>query len=160
MRNGAPSTESIAGRYRVVSRIAAGGMGEVYRARDSVLGRTVAVKVLPPNMAAQPGFIDRFRSEAQAAARLSHPNVVQVHDWGETDSSYFMVMEYVRGKNLREVLNSQGRLSPRQAAEVMIQVLEALNTAHKSGVVHRDVKPENIMLSGDGRVKVMDFGIA
>lgn len=160
MGNGALATESIAGRYRVVARIASGGMGEVYRARDSVLGRTVAVKVLPPDLAARPGFIDRFRSEAQAAARLSHPNVVQVHDWGETESAYFMVMEYVRGKNLRDLLGSRGRLAPRQACEVMIQTLEALSAAHQNSLVHRDVKPENIMLTAEGHVKVMDFGIA
>src|SRR5687767_15257856 len=104
--------ELVAGRYQVMARVGAGGMGEVYRAKDTVLGRTVALKMLPASMASQRGFVDRFKAEAQAAARVSHPNVVQVHDWGETQGTYFMVMEYVRGKNLREVLAANERLSP------------------------------------------------
>jgi beta-lactam-binding protein with PASTA domain len=154
------ATEVIAGRYRVAARIGAGGMGEVFRARDQVLGRTVAVKVLPQELAARPGFVERFRAEAQAAARLSHPNAVQVHDWGSSDGSYFMVMEYVRGRTLREVLAARGRLQPAQAAAVLGQLLAALEAAHASGLVHRDVKPENILLTAAGDVKVTDFGIS
>jgi beta-lactam-binding protein with PASTA domain len=135
-------------------------MGEVFRAWDSNLRRTVALKVLPLEKVSRPELIERFKAEAQSAARLSHPNVVQVHDWGETDSTYFMVMEHVRGRNLRELLAGRGRLTPRQACEVMMQVLDALQAAHDRGLVHRDVKPENILVTTDGRVKVADFGIA
>src|SRR5947209_1326741 len=135
-------------------------MGEVFRARDQVLGRTVAVKVLPQELAARPGFVERFRAEAQAAARLSHPNAVQVHDWGSSEGSYFMVMEYVRGRTLREVLAARGRLRPAQAAAVLGQLLAALEAAHASGLVHRDVKPENVLLTAAGDVKVTDFGIS
>ncbi|TMK38302.1 MAG: serine/threonine protein kinase, partial [Actinobacteria bacterium] len=154
------TTDIIAGRYRVAARIGSGGMGEVFRARDQVLGRTVAVKVLPQELAARPGFVERFRAEAQAAARLSHPNAVQVHDWGSSDGSYFMVMEYVRGRTLREVLAARGRLQPAQAAAVLSQLLAALEAAHASGLVHRDVKPENVLLTAAGDVKVTDFGIS
>lgn len=135
-------------------------MGEVLRAFDTVLGRTVAIKVLPPDLASRPGFVERFRGEAKAAARLSHPNVVQVHDWGETDSTYYMVMEYVRGKNLREIVAASETLAPRQVCELMIQILEGLEAAHRTGLVHRDIKPENILVTFDGRAKVADFGIA
>ncbi|HEX2180616.1 MAG TPA: Stk1 family PASTA domain-containing Ser/Thr kinase [Actinomycetota bacterium] len=154
----APS--EIAGRYLIAGRIGSGGMGEVFRARDSVLGRTVAIKMLPFELAIQPGFVERFRAEAQAVARISHANVVQVHDWGQEDDTYYMVMEYVRGKNLRQVLAHSKRLHPRQAAQVTGQVLGALGAAHDKGVIHRDVKPENVVVSTDGRIKVADFGIA
>jgi beta-lactam-binding protein with PASTA domain len=155
-----PPLESVGGRYRIVGRIASGGMGTVFRAKDGVLGRTVALKVLPAELAVRPGFVERFRAEAQAAARLSHPNVVQVHDWGESDSVSFMVMEHVRGRNLREILASRVTLEPRQAAEVVLGVLAALGAAHERGLVHRDVKPENILVTVEGAVKVTDFGIA
>lgn len=159
MSKTAPPTDVIAGRYQISSRIASGGMGDVYRAWDSNLRRTVALKVLSLDRASRPDVIERFRSEAQSAARLSHPNVVSVHDWGETDSTYYMVMEHVRGRNLREIMGAH-RLTTRQACEVMIQALDALQAAHDRGLVHRDVKPENILLTTDGRVKVTDFGIA
>lgn len=150
----------IAGRYVISGRLGSGGMGDVFKARDSVLGRTVALKMLPFELAVQPGFVDRFRAEAQAIARISHPNVVQVHDWGQEEETYYMVMEYVRGKNLRQVLATAGLLQPKQAAQITGQVLGALAAAHNNGVIHRDVKPENVVVATDGRVKVMDFGIA
>lgn len=153
------TVEALAGRYVVTGRIGSGGMGRVLRARDSVLGRTVALKVLPVDLASQPGFVDRFRAEAKAAARVSHPGVVQVHDWGEEDRTYYMVMEYVRGRNLRQIL-SKGPVEPAQACEIMAQILAALGAAHEKGLVHRDVKPENILVAVDGTVKVTDFGIA
>ena len=156
----APAPETIGGRYIITGRIGSGGMGEVFRARDSVLGRTVALKVLPVERALQRGFVERFRAEAQAAARLSHHNVVQVYDWGEEDETYYMVMEYVRGRNLRQILSAFGRLEPAQACETIQQVLTALSTAHERGLVHRDIKPENVIISVDGTVKVTDFGIA
>ncbi len=156
----AEAPAEVAGRYHIAGRIGAGGMGQVFRARDQRLGRTVALKVLPFDLAIQPRAVERFLAEAQAAGQISHPNVVQVHDWGEDGDTYYMVMEYVRGKNLRQILAEQGRLHPRQAAQVVSEVLSALNAAHQRRLVHRDVKPENIILSTDGRVKVTDFGIA
>ena len=143
-----------------MERIAAGGMGEVFRAHDAVLDREVAVKVLHPNLASDPGFVDRFRREARAAAGLSHPNIVGVHDWGAVDGVYFMVMEFVRGQSLRDVLTAEGLLAPAQAADVLMQVLAALEHAHRKGIVHRDVKPENVLLTPDGVAKVTDFGLA
>jgi serine/threonine-protein kinase len=135
-------------------------MGEVFRAHDAVLEREVAVKVLHPNLASDPGFVDRFRREARAAAGLGHPNVVGVHDWGAVDGVYFMVMEFVRGQSLRDVLAEEGLLAPAQAADVLMQVLAALEHAHRKGIIHRDMKPENVLLTGDGVAKVTDFGLA
>lgn len=154
------SLTTLDGRYHVVDRIAAGGMGEVFRAHDAVLAREVAIKVLHPTLAADPGFIDRFRREARAAASLNHPNIVAVHDWGAVDGIYFMVMEYVHGESLRDILNVHGVLAPAQAADVLLQVLAALEHAHQHGIVHRDVKPENVMVTPDGIAKVTDFGLA
>lgn len=151
---------TIEGRYQVITRIAAGGMGEVYRAHDAVLGREVAVKVLHAHLAGDRGFVDRFRREARAAAILNHPSIVGVYDWGVTDGTYFMVMEYVRGVNLRALLAAYNRLDPAQVVEVTLPVLAALDHAHGHGIVHRDVKPENILISEDGMVKVADFGLA
>src|SRR5437763_3941534 len=151
---------TVAGRDRMLGRIASGGMGEVYRAHDDVLGREVAVKVLHPQYANDHGFIDRFRREARAAAVLNHPNIVGVYDWGVTEGTYFMVMEFVSGHNLRTVLSHAGRLEPAQVVEVIAQVLSALEHAHGHGIVHRDVKPENILIDDAGTVKVADFGLA
>jgi serine/threonine-protein kinase len=152
---------TIDGRYQIVARIAAGGMGEVYRAHDPVLDREVALKILHPSLADDPGFIDRFRREARSAAMLSHPNIVAVHDWGETQGTYFMIMEFVRGPNLRALLMRDGQLEPSQAVEVVDAVLAALEHAHAQGIVHRDIKPENVMIrASDGVPKVADFGLA
>ncbi len=148
------------GRYHVVDRIAAGGMGEVFRARDAVLEREVAIKVLHRQLAGDTGFVERFRREARAAANLSHPNIVGVHDWGAVDGVYYMVMEFVRGQSARDILNAEGVIAPAQVADVLMQTLSALDHAHRQGIVHRDVKPENIMITRDGIVKVTDFGLA
>ena len=148
------------GRYHIVERIAAGGMGEVFRAHDAVLAREVAIKVLHRSLAGDPGFVDRFRREARAAAALSHPNIVAVYDWGAVDGIYYMVMEYVRGRGVRELLNANARLEPAQAADVVRQTLLALEVAHAQGIVHRDVKPENVLATTAGTVKVADFGLA
>ena len=148
------------GRYHVLDRIAAGGMGEVYRAHDAVLERPVAIKVLHRSLAGDAGFVERFRREARAAASLNHQNIVAVHDWGSVDGIYYMVMEYVAGRSVREVLNEQGALAPAQAADVLEQTLAALQHAHRQGIVHRDVKPENLIVTRDGVVKVADFGLA
>src|SRR5918996_3832778 len=118
-------------RYRLVARIAGGGMGEIYRGHDLLLDRAVAVKLLQPSLAEDPDLVDRFRAEARAAARLTHPNVVAVHDWGsEDDHTYYMVMEYVAGTDLRDVLVSRGRVEPAQAAEIVASVCDALSLAH------------------------------
>jgi beta-lactam-binding protein with PASTA domain len=153
--------ETLSDRYRVVARIAGGGMGEVYRGHDLLLDRPVAVKILQRGLADDPELVDRFRLEARAAARLLHPNVVTVYDWGaDNDRTYYMVMEYVSGTDLRDVLVGRGVLYPGQAVDIMIAVCDALTAAHEKGLVHRDVKPENVLISNSGVVKVADFGIA
>ena len=135
-------------------------MGEVFRARDTVLAREVAIKILHRSLAGDPAFVDRFRTEARAAAGLSHTNIVAVFDWGSVEGIYYMVMEHVRGQSVRALLNRDGRLEPAQAAEIVRQTLLALEHAHRQGIVHRDIKPENILLTADGVVKVADFGLA
>ena len=148
------------GRYELTHLIARGGMAQVYRAMDRQLERPVALKVLFPELSVDRTFVERFRREAQAAANLSHPNIVPVFDWGEDDGSYFIVMEYVQGRPLSAVLRDPQRLSPRQIATIGAGVAAALAFAHRHGVVHRDVKPGNILITPDGDVKVTDFGIA
>jgi serine/threonine-protein kinase len=148
------------GRYHITERIASGGMGEVYRAQDAVLAREVAIKVLHRSLASDQGFVDRFRREARAAATLNHPNIVTVFDWGAVDGVYYMVMEYVHGRSVREILNARGALAPGQAAAVLDQTLAALEHAHAKGIVHRDLKPENILITTDGVVKLTDLGLA
>ena len=148
------------GRYHIVERIAAGGMGEVFRAHDAVLAREVAIKVLHRSLAGDPAFVDRFRREARAAAGLAHPNIVAVYDWGAVDGVYYMVMEYVRGASVRHLLNERGRLEPAQSVDILRQTLLALGHAHHEGFVHRDMKPENLLVTRDGVVKVADFGLA
>jgi beta-lactam-binding protein with PASTA domain len=148
------------GRYHVVERIAAGGMGEVFRAHDAVLSREVAIKVLHRSLAGDQAFVERFRREARAAATLNHPNLVAVYDWGSVDGIYYMVMEYVHGRSVRDLLNAHVKLAPAQAAEVVRQTLQALEHAHAKGIVHRDLKPENILVTPDGVVKLTDLGLA
>ena len=153
--------ETLSDRYTLVARIAGGGMGEVYRGHDVLLDRAVAVKVLQPSLASDPDLVDRFKDEARAAARLTHTNIVAVHDWGAADDyTYYMVMEFVAGTDLRDLLVGRGSLAPAQAAEIMAYVCDALAAAHAAGVVHRDVKPENVLIARNGKVKVADFGIA
>ena len=148
------------GRYELLRRIARGGMADVYLARDAALDRQVAVKVLFPEFANDPSFVERFRREAKAAANLNHPNIVGIYDWGQEQGTYYIVMEYVVGRNMADVLRSTGRLSPDRAAEIASDVAEALSRAHNAGLVHRDIKLGNIIVSDDGQVKVADFGIA
>jgi serine/threonine-protein kinase len=155
---------SLEGRYRILERIARGGMSTVYAAVDERLDRLVAVKVMSSALSADPAFSDRFAREARAAARLTHLNVVSVYDQGSEQAAdglhVFLVMELVEGRTLRELLRERGRLSPAEAISIMEPVLSALAAAHRAGLVHRDVKPENILLSDDGIVKVADFGLA
>ncbi len=147
-------------RYEMHRRLARGGMSDVYLARDLLLDRPVAVKVLFAEYAKDPTFVERFRREAQAAANLNHPNVVAVYDWGQQSGTYFIVMEYIEGRSLSEIVRTEGPLHPRRAAEITADVAAALGFAHRNGVVHRDIKPGNILISPSGQVKVADFGIA
>src|SRR3954467_8102383 len=148
------------GRYELVRHIARGGMAEVYLAHDNLLDRPVALKVLFPELSVDRSFVERFRREAQAAANLSHPNIVSVYDWGEEDGTYFIVMEYVEGRSLSQILRDEGPLSPDRAADITTDIAAALGFAHRNGVIHRDVKPGNVLISPIGQVKVTDFGIA
>ena len=147
-------------RYELNAHLARGGMADVYQGRDSLLDRRVAVKILHSQLSADEAFVKRFRREAQAAANLTHPNIVGIYDWGQLDQTYFIVMELVEGRSLRDVLKSEGALLPRRAVEISAEVAAALSVAHRGGLVHRDIKPGNILLSRDGTVKVTDFGIA
>ena len=148
------------GRYEVTGPLASGGMAEVFIARDRLLGRPVALKILHPEFARDRAFIERFRREAQSAASLNDPRIVSIYDWGSDGGTYFLVMEFVEGKSLKEVIQSEGPLTPERAEEIAAEVCSALYYAHRHGIVHRDVKPANIMINGEGKTKVMDFGIA
>ncbi len=147
-------------RYELRERIGRGGMADVLLARDILLDRPVAIKVLFAEFATDPNFVERFRREAQAAANLNHPNIVSVYDWGKHGGTYFMAMEYIQGRTLADILKANGRLTPTQAAEIAGEVAHALGFAHRNGVVHRDIKPANILIGANGQVKVADFGIA
>lgn len=147
-------------RYQVIGRLGTGGMAEVYEAFDRVLGRNVAVKVLHPTYSQDPNFVARFRREAQAAANLTHPNIVAVYDWGQLRNTYYIVMEKVEGENLKNLISNQGPLPLPLAISIAKQVATALAFAHKRGVIHRDIKPHNILITEDGTAKVADFGIA
>jgi eukaryotic-like serine/threonine-protein kinase len=150
---------SLDGRYQLGSLLGVGGMARVYVASDRVLERPVAVKVLSPPYAQDPVFVERFRREARAAARLSHPNIVAVFDSGADADQPYLVMEYVAGQSLAQLLARQGRLAPRRAVELAVEVCAALAAAHAQGLVHRDVKPANVLVDAEGRVQVADFGI-
>ena len=152
--------ELLGSRYQLRNQIARGGMTDVFLGHDTLLSRPVAIKRLFPEFATDPSFVERFRREATAAANLSHPNIVAVYDWGSAEGTYYIVMEYIEGHSLAELLRSGGPLAPERAAEIAMDVAEALGFAHSNGVIHRDVKPSNVLLSPDGQVKVTDFGIA
>ena len=153
-------TRVLSGRYRITGHLARGGMADVFQAEDISLGRKVAIKILHPQFAADDAFVTRFKREAQAAANLTHPNIVSIYDFGEDGDTYYMVMELIPGRTLRDIRRTEGALLPRRAAEIAAEAADALSVAHQAGVYHRDVKPGNIMLTGDGSVKVTDFGIA
>jgi eukaryotic-like serine/threonine-protein kinase len=150
----------LARRYEVVRRVGVGGMADVYLAEDTQLGREVALKILHPQYADDEGFVERFRREALSAAKLQHPNIVQIYDSGKEGDFNFIVMEYVEGRSLKDYLSEEGPLEIRDATRIAGEVLTALAYAHRSGLVHRDIKPGNILLSNDGKVQVTDFGIA
>ena len=147
-------------RYEVHKRIGRGGMADVFSARDLLLDRQVAMKVLFPEFAVDENFVERFRREAQSAANLSHPNIVGVYDWGKFEGTYFIAMEEVQGRTLADILKSNKQLTAKQAAEIASEVAAALGSAHDGGVAHRDIKPANILIGSNGQVKVADFGIA
>jgi eukaryotic-like serine/threonine-protein kinase len=158
--SGNPERTVLNERYELQQRIGRGGMADVFLARDLLLDRPVAIKVLFPEFAVDPNFVERFRREAQAAANLNHPNIVGVYDWGRYANTYFMAMEYVQGRTLADILKANGHVSSQQAAEIAGEVAAALGFAHRGGVVHRDIKPANILIGANGQVKVADFGIA
>ena len=154
------SVQTVAGRYEVEKTLGGGGMAVVYLARDGELGRSVAVKVLADNLAHDADLRERFVREGRLAARLSHPNVVRVYDAGEENGRPFIVMECVEGESLAETVRREGRLDPDRVAELGVQACAGLEHAHRAGLIHRDVKPANLLLTGDGTLKVADFGIA
>jgi serine/threonine protein kinase len=146
-------------QLEIIELLGQGGMGAVYKARQPALDRLVALKILPRQAAGDPGFAERFNREARALAKLNHPNIVAVHDFGQANGLNYLVMEYVDGPNLRQ-LEQAGKLTARQALQIIPQICEALQFAHDEGVVHRDIKPENVLLDRKGRVKIADFGLA
>ncbi|HTQ46111.1 MAG TPA: serine/threonine-protein kinase, partial [Polyangiaceae bacterium] len=147
------------GPYEIVAPLGAGGMGEVYRARDTRLGREVAIKALPEGVALDPERLARFESEARSVAALSHPNLLAIHDFGREGDVTFAVTELIEGQSLRERL-ADGAMPPSRAIALAIQIAQGLAAAHDRGVIHRDLKPENIMLTPDGRAKILDFGLS
>ena len=150
----------LGGRYTVQDRIGTGGMAIVYRGLDEVLGRTVAIKTMLPQYAADPSFAARFKQEAQAAAALQSPYIVSVYDWGKDGDTYYIVMEYLRGTDLKSGIRKHGALDSKKVAQIGSQIAQALSVAHRHDIIHRDIKPQNIMVQPDGNIKVMDFGIA
>lgn len=148
------------GRYRLRELVGAGGMGQVFKAHDTVIGRDVAVKVLPPEMASMPGYRERFRREARIAARLTEPHIIPIHDTGEIDGRLYLVMPIVEGVDVHTVLRREGPMTPQRAVRVIEQLAAALNAAHRNGLVHRDIKPSNALMTPDEHVYLIDFGIA
>lgn len=147
-------------RYQVLGRIGRGGMAEVFLAHDATLDRQVAIKAVLPQLAGMPGYDERFRNEARAAAKLTSPYVVNIYDWGQAEGSGFIVMEYVRGIDLKRAIARRGPIHPRKVAEIAVQACAALEEAHALGIIHRDIKSSNIMMQASGDIKIMDFGIA
>lgn len=157
-----PEPQELANHFpqlEVLGLVGSGGMGVVYKARQRELDRLVAVKILPPEVGQDPAFAERFAREARALAKLNHPNIVAVHDFGQTDGLYYFVMEFVDGVNLRQMIQA-GELKPQEALAIVPQICDALQYAHDEGIVHRDIKPENVLLDTKGRVKIADFGLA
>ncbi|MFY9424305.1 MAG: protein kinase, partial [Bacillota bacterium] len=150
----------LGGRYRVLDKVGEGGMAVVYKAQCTLLNRIVAVKVLKSQYGNDADFVERFKREAQAAASLSHPNIVNIYDVGNDNGSHYIVMEYVRGETLRDIIKQRAPLTIRDTLAYACQILLALDHAHSNSIVHRDIKPHNIIVTDDGDVKVTDFGIA
>src|ERR671929_1378527 len=148
------------GRYRIVRKLGTGGMANVYLAEDEVLGRRVAIKILNDRHAGDDQFVERFRREAKNAASLSHPNIVSIYDRGEAEGTYYIAMEYLDGRSLKELILSRGPAPVSVAVDYARQILAALRFAHRNGIIHRDIKPHNILVGAENRLKVTDFGIA
>ena len=148
------------GRYRLIRRIAIGGMGEVWEAKDEVILRNVAIKILKPEYMGDPGFLERFRTEARHAAKVNHEGIADVYDYGEESGNAFLVMELVPGESLATILEREKSLAPNRVLEIMAQTARALHEAHSAGLVHRDIKPGNLLITPSGEVKITDFGIA
>jgi eukaryotic-like serine/threonine-protein kinase len=148
------------GRYRIVRKLGTGGMANVYLAEDEVLGRRVAIKILNDRHAGDDQFVERFRREAKNAASLSHPNIVSIYDRGEAEGTYYIAMEYLDGRTLKELIVARGPAPIHLAVDYARQILAAIRFAHRHGIVHRDIKPHNVLVDGEGRLKVTDFGIA
>ncbi|MEA3351857.1 MAG: protein kinase [Chloroflexota bacterium] len=155
-----PEIQLLQKRYQIEERLGSGGMAVIYRARDLMLERTVAIKLLREDFSRDPSFRERFRQEAKAAANLSHPNIVTVHDFGLDKGHIFIVMEYVRGSTLKELIEQRVRFQPKDGIRLMVQACAGIGYAHRAGLVHCDVKPQNMLVSPDRRLKVTDFGIA
>lgn len=154
------SGTTLAGRYEIVGRIGAGGMSNVYKAKDQKLNRYVALKVLKPEFSTDATFVKKFRVEAQSAAGLSHPNIVNVYDVGEENGIYYIVMELVQGITLKHYIERKGKLDIREVLNISVQIASGMGAAHANRIIHRDIKPQNVIMSRDGKVKVTDFGIA
>ena len=150
----------IAERYKLISKLGSGGTADVFLAQDIKLNRSVAIKILAKTYSFEKNFVARFKKEAQILARLNHPNIVAIYDWGQYENSYFICMEYVEGQSLQEIIDKQGILSPHSAAKYAIQICSALEVAHSNNLIHRDIKPQNIIVTPEGIVKLTDFGIA
>src|SRR5437762_7881653 len=148
------------GRYRIVRKLGTGGMANVYLAEDEVLGRRVAIKILDDRHASDDQFVERFRREAKNAASLSHPNIVSIYDRGEAEGTYYIAMEYLDGRTLKELIVARGPAPVNVAIDYARQILTAVRFAHRHGIVHRDIKPHNVLVDTEGRLKVTDFGIA
>src|SRR5215217_4565529 len=147
-------------RYRIMRKLGSGGMANVYLAEDQELGRRVAIKILDERHASDEQFVERFRREAKNAASLSHPNIVSIYDRGEAEGTYYIAMEYLDGRSLKELIVARGPAPVNVAIEYARQILAAIRFAHRHGIVHRDIKPHNVLVDGEGRLKVTDFGIA
>lgn len=151
---------TLSGRYELLARVGGGGMALVYKARDLLLNRFVAVKVLRQQFTHDDDFVKRFRREAQAAASLSHPNIVSIYDVGQVEDTHYIVMEFIDGANLNEIIRDRAPLQVDEAVKITAQICDALEHAHHNQIIHRDIKPHNILIGNNGRVKVTDFGIA
>ena len=150
----------VSDRYEIIEKIGAGGMSDVFKARDHILGRNVAIKVLKQEFAADVNFVTKFRTEAQSAAGLEHPNIVNIYDVGSEEGIYFIVMEYVEGVTLKTYIEKKVQLTYKEAVSIAIQVGRGIEAAHAKHIIHRDIKPQNILISTEGKAKVTDFGIA
>ena len=152
--------QKINDRYEIIKSIGEGGMANVYLGQDTILDRKVAIKILRGDLANDEKFIRRFQREALSASSLSHPNIVEMYDVGEDNGNYYIVMEYIEGKTVKQLLKKRGKLTISEAVDIMLQLTEGMSEAHDSYIIHRDIKPQNIMIREDGTIKITDFGIA